>query len=66
MAFQGQRLPAISVSLGVAVFPAHGETGQAVMDAADAADAALYQAKASGRDRVELALGSPTPDEAAA
>lgn len=44
-----QSLGAITLSLGVACFPQHGLTGEAVIHAADAA---LYQAKAQGRDRV--------------
>ncbi|MDI6727022.1 MAG: diguanylate cyclase [Smithellaceae bacterium] len=37
------------MSLGVATFPLHGETGEAVIAAADSA---LYRAKESGRNRV--------------
>lgn len=47
----GQDLGEIRLSLGVAVFPDHGETPQAVVEAADAA---LYRAKQNGRDRVEV------------
>jgi two-component system, cell cycle response regulator len=39
----------LTASLGVAVFPADGRSGKAVVAAADAA---LYAAKAAGRDRV--------------
>jgi diguanylate cyclase (GGDEF)-like protein/PAS domain S-box-containing protein len=42
----------ITVSLGVALFPRNGSSGSAVLQAADAA---LYRAKASGRDRVVVA-----------
>lgn len=42
----------ISLSLGVACFPDHGATGESLLQAADAA---LYQSKAAGRDRVMLA-----------
>ncbi|HWS33664.1 MAG TPA: diguanylate cyclase [Actinoplanes sp.] len=45
------RIP-ISVSIGVAVFPEHGETAQQVLDAADEA---LYAAKNAGRDTYRLA-----------
>lgn len=45
----GQLLGSITSSFGVACFPEHGLTLQAVIAAADAA---LYRAKASGRDRV--------------
>jgi diguanylate cyclase (GGDEF)-like protein len=37
----------VTVSIGVAVYPDHGGTGRAVLDAADDA---LYEAKAAGRD----------------
>ena len=46
--FHGQALGMITVSLGVAAFPLHGATGEALLLAADAA---LYAAKAQGRDR---------------
>jgi diguanylate cyclase (GGDEF)-like protein len=42
----------ISVSIGMAVFPQHGSSAEAVTMAADAA---LYQAKNSGRDRLIIA-----------
>jgi diguanylate cyclase (GGDEF)-like protein/PAS domain S-box-containing protein len=45
-------LGAITVSLGVAVYPNHGDTFDAVLQEADTA---LYQAKMSGRDRVMVA-----------
>ncbi|HEY9809338.1 MAG TPA: diguanylate cyclase [Halomicronema sp.] len=46
---RGQFLGSITLSLGVACFPEHGETASAVLGAADAA---LYQAKKEGRDKV--------------
>jgi diguanylate cyclase (GGDEF)-like protein len=45
----GQSLGAITISLGVAVYPQHGEDPEALLQAADAA---LYEAKHAGRDRV--------------
>lgn len=42
----------ISLSLGVASFPAHGASGESLLHAADAA---LYQSKAAGRDCVTIA-----------
>ncbi|MBB2945960.1 diguanylate cyclase (GGDEF)-like protein [Actinoplanes lutulentus] len=42
----------ITVSIGIAVFPEHGNTAQEVLDAADEA---LYAAKNAGRDTYRLA-----------
>ncbi|NER33561.1 MAG: PAS domain S-box protein [Oscillatoria sp. SIO1A7] len=50
--YRGELLGAISISLGVACFPEHGLTGEAAIQAADAA---LYRAKSEGRDRVVVA-----------
>jgi diguanylate cyclase (GGDEF)-like protein len=41
----------ITISVGVAAYPEHGEAGK---DLVAAADAAMYQAKAKGRNRVEV------------
>lgn len=49
---RGQTLEPFNVSLGVAAFPDHGETTEALIRAADTA---LYRAKAEGRDRVMVA-----------
>jgi diguanylate cyclase (GGDEF)-like protein/PAS domain S-box-containing protein len=52
--YHGDRvLDTITLSLGVAIFPDHGDTHRAVLQAADVA---LYRAKQSGRDRVCLAV----------
>jgi diguanylate cyclase (GGDEF)-like protein len=48
----GSHLPPLAVSIGVAGYPTHGDTVPALVAAADAA---LYQAKAEGRDRVVVA-----------
>jgi diguanylate cyclase (GGDEF)-like protein len=48
----GRFLENITLSLGVAMFPVHGATVMAVLQAADVA---LYRAKETGRDRVCLA-----------
>ena len=45
-------LKSVSLSLGVAIYPTHGETG---LELIRAADVALYQAKNAGRDRVMMA-----------
>ncbi len=47
--YEGRSVGPITLSVGVAMFPEHGESGQAVLQAADAA---LYRAKESGRNRV--------------
>ncbi len=50
--FNNQSLGKITISLGVAGFPTHGTTAEAVMESVDAA---LYTAKNLGRDRVVVA-----------
>jgi diguanylate cyclase (GGDEF)-like protein/PAS domain S-box-containing protein len=50
--FRGNPLGKITASMGVAVFPDHGRTASALINAADKA---LYRSKAAGRDRVTLA-----------
>jgi len=51
--FKQQILGPLTVSVGVASFPTHGDMGAMVLQAADAA---LYQAKSQGRDRVMVAV----------
>lgn len=51
-----QSLETVTVSVGVAVFPKHGTTADAIIKAADDA---LYQAKQAGRDRVVVATHLP-------
>ncbi|MDC6169024.1 diguanylate cyclase [Paucibacter sp. XJ19-41] len=48
----GGLLGPISASLGLALFPRHGQASAALIEAADAA---LYRAKRAGRDRVLMA-----------
>jgi diguanylate cyclase (GGDEF)-like protein len=50
--FEGQSLAAVTLSLGVAVFPEHGATSTGILRAVDAA---LYRAKHEGRSRVIVA-----------
>jgi diguanylate cyclase (GGDEF)-like protein len=57
----GQWLGELTASFGVAAFPGHGTTAGAVLAAADAA---LYQAKHEGRDRVVVSAGSPGSGQA--
>jgi diguanylate cyclase (GGDEF)-like protein len=45
----------LTVSIGLASFPAYGDTGQALLRAADVA---LYKAKAAGRNRVAMCTPS--------
>ena len=49
---EGKSVGSVTVSVGVAALPAHGESSKALLEAADAA---LYRAKREGRDRVVLA-----------
>jgi diguanylate cyclase (GGDEF)-like protein len=51
---EGRRLPTITTSIGLALFPDHGATPAELLAKADAA---LYQAKSAGRNRVESAAG---------
>ena len=52
MQFDGHTLAVATLSLGVAVFPEHGQTSTAILRAADTA---LYRAKQTGRNRVVVA-----------
>jgi diguanylate cyclase (GGDEF)-like protein len=49
---EGRVLPRLTTSIGVAVFPEHGDKPAELLAAADVA---LYEAKARGRNRVEAA-----------
>jgi diguanylate cyclase (GGDEF)-like protein len=50
--YRGRPLGKITASMGVSVFPDHGRTAKALIEAADRA---LYRSKNAGRDRVTLA-----------
>lgn len=50
--FDGRTLSGVTLSLGVAVFPENGQTGDELLRAGDEA---LYAAKRAGRDRVVVA-----------
>jgi diguanylate cyclase (GGDEF)-like protein len=56
---QGRQVGPVTMSIGISMFPRHGTSPGALLHAADAA---LYRAKNSGRDRV---LMSVTEDEKA-
>ncbi len=65
--FQGRPLGKVTVSLGIAVYPIHGATGEALLRAADTA---LYRAKEKGRNCLVVAAelqpeGSPSREAAA-
>lgn len=47
----GQRLGPVTLSVGIAIFPDHGDSGQAVLQAADVA---LIRCKHEGRNRVVM------------
>lgn len=49
---RGSKLERVTVSVGVACYPEHGATGEALLRSSDEA---LYRAKQEGRDRVILA-----------
>jgi diguanylate cyclase (GGDEF)-like protein len=49
--FRGQALGSVTISLGVATFPGHADDGAALISTADAA---MYAAKRSGRNRVAV------------
>jgi diguanylate cyclase (GGDEF)-like protein len=54
---------AVTISIGVAEYPSHGDTAKAVIGQADAA---LYEAKRAGRDRVTCAGPKGNREKAAA
>ena len=60
---RGAPLGPVTVSLGVAAYPEHAATGDALLHAADVA---LYRAKREGRDRVVVSESlPPAPPESA-
>ncbi|HEU4426541.1 MAG TPA: diguanylate cyclase [Pilimelia sp.] len=54
----GSRIVRVTVSIGVAVYPDHATTAQQLLDAADDA---LYAAKAAGRDTYRIAAVTRRP-----
>lgn len=61
LSHNGKEVGTITISIGLALFPTHGETIKAVITAADKA---LYEAKGAGRDRLAVADAMPAPGEA--
>ncbi len=61
--YRGKPLGPIAVSLGVGVYPFHAEDVDSLFRKADAA---LYEAKRAGRDRVIVAASDPANDDQAA
>jgi len=59
----GEGARKLTVSIGLASFPSYGDSGQAVLRAADVA---LYKAKAAGRNRVVMCTPSSARTSAAA
>jgi diguanylate cyclase (GGDEF)-like protein len=56
LAFQDRPIGTISISIGIAVFPDHGQDMTRILKAADQA---LYRAKKEGRNRVCIAENTP-------
>jgi diguanylate cyclase (GGDEF)-like protein/PAS domain S-box-containing protein len=59
--YQGKSLGMVTISVGVAAFSEHGASPKELMAAADAA---LYQAKRGGRDRVAVASAKSADERA--
>lgn len=57
----GLVLPQLTVSIGIAFFPEHGEDTAEIIHAADQA---LYAAKEAGRDRYVFCTGPGPADDA--
>src|SRR5258705_12278473 len=49
--YDGRRIGGLTLSVGIGIFPDHGESGRAALRAADTA---LYRAKRAGRDCVVM------------
>jgi diguanylate cyclase (GGDEF)-like protein len=66
VAYNGSQLGPVTLSVGIAVLPDHGDTAAEVLRAADQA---LLRSKQAGRNRVVLSLARPLaapPDTAEA
>ena len=53
---RGQVLDPVTISVGIAAYPEHGQTAEELLHIADQC---LYQSKAQGRDRVTVADHQP-------
>jgi diguanylate cyclase (GGDEF)-like protein len=51
-------LPQVTVSMGISVFPDHGQTMEEVIQASDKA---LYESKRGGRNRITVYASQETP-----
>jgi diguanylate cyclase (GGDEF)-like protein len=58
--YNGKSLGLVTMSIGIAALPEHGEGSKALLDAADSA---LYRAKREGRDRVVVAEAGVKSDK---
>jgi len=58
--YNGQALFHATMSVGIAVLPLHGQDSEALLQAADQA---LYQSKANGRNRVTIYQSASQPDQ---
>jgi diguanylate cyclase (GGDEF)-like protein len=57
LCFQGHEVP-VSTSIGVALYPRDGESGETLLKHADLA---LYEAKQKGRSQFRFHAGTPPP-----
>src|SRR5262249_24898853 len=55
--YHDQSLKTVTLSIGIAAFPEHGDSAEELIRAADDA---LYRSKAEGRDRVTAAAHQPS------
>lgn len=60
--YEGRLVGPITVSIGIGIFPDHGNSVEGVLRAADAA---MYEAKQLGRNRVTVGGYKPTPERSA-
>lgn len=61
LSLRGKKMSGLTISLGIATYPQHGNSMQSLISAADEA---LYRAKNLGRNRVEVAKRDPSKPSA--